>query len=567
MNLPDKESDLAILAWQLIEKCRVSVAMRSQMCRDYAMWLENGTLSREPATANLLYGHRDRLASHLMSPSDLRFVIDFENEQPIEMQRRGAVAARVLTREWERQNIDVLFAQGVSEALGYGCVLPKLMARESVQGSERKINLATRLVMPWNFGVLDESINDLSEQEAVCETTWLTSYEVWRRVSHLPDGKNLYKKIISNSSADDGSGGPDGYMHEVLLGAVNAPVNPSLPMQAPGLVDVGGSDRTPVPRVQIAETKYPLHELWVKNDTMNNDWTMIQYIEPDILVSPLAGHSRKNPLAPDTLAYGYICPNMTAGWFWGRSEITDLMELQRLLTGLLDDFRKLMGVQFDKFVGFSSQDTITDEEYAARRKAGYTNLGPNASAIDLTPKIPPEALPFIEFVIQLMDRVSGFSNILSGSGEPGVRAAAHADTLLRTASPRLRDRSLLVERQCAAFADACLAVLEAKEARCYWVDPLDGGVSDFIFNQLADDRRVSVDGHSTSPIYHDDNANLMSFGLQRGIITPESAIEFMDFPHKEILLRRYKEAEAAKQKMMQEHPEFFTRGKGGPRMR
>jgi hypothetical protein len=54
----------------------------------------------------------------------------------------------------------------------------------------------------------------------------------------------------------------------------------------------------------------------------------------------------------------------------------------------------------------------------------------------------------------------------------------------------------------------------------------------------------------------------MAFGLQRGIVTPESAIEFMDFPHKEILLRRYREAESAKQKMMLEHPEFFIHGRG-----
>jgi hypothetical protein len=563
--LKDSEKELIELAVELAEKCRVSQSTRSQMCETYARWLENGTAARDPATANLLYGHRDRLASHLMSPTDLRFVIDFENEQPKEMIARGAVAARVLSREWERQNIDMMFSQGVNEALGYGAVFPKILARTTEEGNDRKVYLSTRLVMPWNFGVLNESVTELGEQEAVCETAYLTAYEVWRRVAHLPDGQKLYDRIIANASPDQGTGGPDGFMHQMLLGAVNAPINPSLPMQAAGLVDVGGSDQTPAPMVQVAEKLYPLHEIWVKNDALNNDYTMIQFIEPDILIAPRAGHSRKNALAPDTLPYGIICPNQNARSIWGRSEIADLMEPQKLLTGVLDDVRKLIGIQFDKLIGFTGQDGITDELYNNARKAGYVNLGPNSSAVDLTPKLPPEALPFIQFVMNLMDKISGFSNIMSGSGEPGVRAGVHADTLMRTASPRLRDRSLLVERQCASFADATLAVLEAKEARCYWVDPNDGGVSDFYFNQLADDRRVSVDAHSTSPIYHDDNANLMSFGIQRGFIGGDSAIEFMDFPHKEILLRRFKEMEIGKQTLMKEHPEFFMHGKGRPK--
>lgn len=560
MILEDSEKKLTEQARQLIERCRVSVGDRTNMYRNYTAWVENGRAdSRTPATANLLYGHKDRLASHLMSPSDMRFVIDTENNHPKEVEQMCAVAARVLSREWERQNIDMMFAQGVAEALTYGSVIPKLLARETSRGNDRQIKLHARLVMPWNFGVLNESNNSLDEQEAVCETVYLTRYEVWRMVRHLSDAEAMYKRIISQTSPDQGAGGPDGYMHQVLLGAVNAPINPSMPMQAPGLVDVGGNQYQ-APAVQVAEDLYPMHELWVRNDDRNNDHTTIRLIEPDILLSPRAGHMRQNLFAPDTLPYGFICPNMTPGRFWGRSEIADLIEPQKLLTGLLDDYRLLMGVQFEKLLAFVGEDTITDENYQGARKAGYFNLSPNSRVEDLTAKIPPEALPLIQFVIQTMERISGFSNIMSGQGEPGVRSDVHANTLSRMSSPRLRDRSLLVERQCAAFADASLSCLEAKEARVFWVDPDDGGKTDFTLDQLPDDRRVSVDAHSTSPIYHDDNANLMAFGLKSGYITGESMIEYMAYTNKEILLRRYKEKEAAQMKLMLEHPELFHRG-------
>lgn len=577
MILPDGDKRLIELAKQLTERCRVSQARRASMYRDYQMWAENGTLERRPATANLLYGHVDRLGSHLNSPSDLRFVIDTESEQPKDVMQRCNVAARVLSREWERSDIDIMFALGVVEALKYGCVLPKLIAREWSSGNERKVELAARLVMPWNFGVLNESVNSLTDQEAVCETVFLTRYEVMRRVRYLPDGESLYKRIVTTASPDSGVGGPDGFMHQVLLGATSAPVNQSAPMQAPGLVDVGGN-QYPTPTVEVAEDLYPMHELWVKDDDQGDDWVTIQYIEPDIMIAPRtirvnafrgAGEAareyrmkRKNIGIPDTLPYGYICPNVTPGRFWGRSELQDLMEPQKLLTGVLDDYRRLMAIQFDKLIAFVGFDGLTDEAaFVAAKNSGYFNLPPGASANDLTPKIPPEALPFVQYIVEMMERISGFSGKIT-AGEPAgsVRSDSQANTMIRMATPRLRDRSLLIERQEAAFADISLAALEAKEARVYWVDPEDGGKSDFLMSQLPDDRRVSVDAHSTSPIYHDDMSNLMLAGFKAGYVTPESMIEYLPYQHKDVLLQRYKEKAKAQQELMQQHPEFFARG-------
>lgn len=534
------------------------------MYRDYQMWVENGTLERRPATANLLFGHCDRLASHLCSPSDMRFVIDTESPHPRPVMERCERAANVLTREWERNNIDTTYAQGVSEALKFGLVIVKAGVRSVYSGNSRKVDISARLVMPWHFGVLDETRNSLDVQEAVCETTYLTKYEVFRRVRGMPNGETLYKRIIANAMPDPGTGGPDGFMHQVLLGATQAPVNPSAPMQAPGLVDVGGN-QYPQPTVWVAEEMFPMHEIWVKDDK-RDDWTTIQYIEPDILIAPNPIYTDKNLYAPDTLPYGVISANVVPGRFWGRSEVQDLMEPQKLLTGILDDYRKLMGVQFDKLFGFIGADDITDERMAQMRNAGAFNLPPQSDVKDLTPKIPPEALPFIEWIVGAMEKISGFSNILSGSGEPGVRAGIHAETLMKTASPRLRDRSLLIERQLASFADITLAALEAKEATVYWINPDDGGESDFRFCDLPDDRRVSVDAHSSSPIYHHDMTELMAFGHKAGYITGESMIEFLAYQNKDTLLRRFKEKEKMQAALIEKYPELLTKGKGGKKL-
>ena len=122
-----------------------------------------------------------------------------------------------------------------------------------------------------------------------------------------------------------------------------------------------------------------------------------------------------------------------------------------------------------------------------------------------------EALQYISTLTNMMDEVAGFGNILSGSGEAGVRAGNHAQTLLKTASPRLRDRSLIVERQYAAHGDTILHYMEAKDGQEYYFDPDKPEESSFLLSQIPEDRRVVVDSHSTSPVYENDNIQLTTF--------------------------------------------------------
>ena len=77
----------------------------------------------------------------------------------------------------------------------------------------------------------------------------------------------------------------------------------------------------------------------------------------------------------------------------------------------------------------------------------------SGGAEDLTPKFPSELLPIIKWLIEQVNTLGSFPEIMQGKGESGVRAGAHAETLMKTASPTLRDRALLTERQCAVCAD------------------------------------------------------------------------------------------------------------------
>jgi hypothetical protein len=311
--------------------------------------------------------------------------------------------------------------------------------------------------------------------------------------------------------------------------------------------------------------------LWVQDDT--GDYTTILMCEPDIIIAPLFKKANLLVAGSGLQPYRLIQPNVVTNWFWGRSELVDLIEPQSLLSMWLDDLKRLFGLQVDKILGFTGEAGMTDELYAQFRMAGFTNLPQGADIKDVTPKIPPETLSLIKFLIESINTLGEFPNIMQGQGEQGVRSMAHASTLLKTASPTLRDRALLVERQCAISADLTLAVMEAKEEQFYWTDAAtidDIEKTKFLLADLPEDWRVTVDSHSSSPIFSDENAQLIMLAFKMGVVDAEYVLDNMPFPNKEYAKVAAKERAKQQQDMLQkvstEHPELLPqllKGKGG----
>ena len=160
-----------------------------------------------------------------------------------------------------------------------------------------------------------------------------------------------------------------------------------------------------------------------------------------------------------------------------------------------------------------------------------------------------------------MDEVSGFGNMLGGQGEPGVRSGDQADKMIKMASPRLKDRALMVERQCASAADKTLDLLQAKDAQAYFTDPTEGEPSEFLLADLPEDRRITVDSHSSSPIFAENHQELIAFGMKAGFIGGDSAIDLLPFPSRELLKQRYIKMQKQKAEMIKEHPELLTHQK------
>ena len=567
--IPSGHRKLLDMALELIEQCRISVGMRGAYCRMMNSIAETGRYDGTKSLLNLLNRNLDREAAHLFSPVELKFQLDFENPYPKNILDRGSEIAKLLTRQWERSGTAGVFARGVFESLKYGAAILKQWVEEEGEGASMHPRYKKKLVMPWQFGVYREDENDIHEQEALCHTSILTMPEVWRRIWMLDGAEKLFSRIKTHARKGTADADPQSFFHQVLsTSQINTGVQGATRPLPGGIVQLNNDPNYAIMGPQLGIETVQFHELWVKDQIDNKDtYTTIQVIEPDVLMAPRS--KRSNLLIKDSMVQPFrlIQPNEVTNWFWGRSSLVDAIEPQGLLSSWCDDLRRLFGMQVDKLLAFTGENSITDELYAQFRGAGYANLGMNGKVDDLTPKIPPETLPLIKFLIDSINELMGFPEIMQGKGEEGVRAGSHANTLMKTASPTLRDRSLIVEQQCASAADLTLTLMEAKDSKKYWTDGSDikkiEETSFVLAADMPEDWRVSVDSHSSSPIFSDENQQLVFAAHKMGIVDGHYVIDNSNLPNKENAKTALRAKEAQQAKLMADlqktDPEAFVK--------
>lgn len=565
VRLPDNDKDLLRVARDLIEICRSGVSQRLEYYRFLNMIAEAGRKDGTKSLVNLMYTVLDRLASHLFSPTDIRFGVDFESSYDKMTEMRAARVARLMEHSWRGTKTGILFAKGVFEALKYGLMVLKQTCH---QVGEHKLPVyKSSLIRPWQIGVYRPDIANLDEQPAIVETVPLTLPEVWRRIWMLPNARQLYAQIEATAAPGGGSEVANNFNHPVLISNQIQFSQPLRPLSG-GVVGINSASSFSGLRADIAAPSVLFHEIWVWDEL---DYTTIQLIQGpaggggDILIAPrlkkgnlLVGGNQNSGLHPYTM----IQPNSVDANIWGRSELQDLYELQDWASVTADDIKKMAGLQIDKILAFTG-DGLTDVQYGEMRNAGYANLGAGGSVNDLTPPFNTAVVGVLDKIIQLMEMISGFDNLLSGKGEPGVRSQAQASPMMKTAGARLKDRSLELEDQCADAADLRLSLMEYKDGRNYWTDAEKIDETSFLLSDLPEDRRIVVDGHTTSPVFAEDHAALMTNGLKMGVVDKISYIDHMPFPDKDRLISRIHEAEAKQAKQLEElkknDPEGFAK--------
>ena len=529
LRIPQKLDDLKPWIKEVIDECTSSSDERGLVYTRAAQYYYQGTYDNRAAIYNKMRTYIDRLAGFLMQPTDVRFAIVYDSSEPENVLERSQLVAEKLTSDYRSTDADICFAEALTWALVNGCQLMKIIPCDQT--------FKHAPVHPQNFGVLSETVLDLDEQEAFVHVSYPTLSRLRSMLEemHHPKAKEIMDRVIEEPSREEEE--RPTYFHQMIVGGVAQPGDVGAAPSAAGVVNVFPVPTPWQPNKRLRRT-VKLCEVWIKNE--HNDWTTIQVVygaEPLIIEG--ADTRRNISRVPGHHPFVKIQAQTTPGYFWGRSLIADVQMLQDILSKRLRDIKVMWDRNVNAPQVFSGFTSVTEEMYfKIINEGGFLNdPNPNAKANKLVEPPPEHYLEELDFLMKLFDEAAGFSPIMGGQGEPGVRAGVHAQTLVRTSSPRLIDQAARIERQLAQCGYISLRIMQAMDPSIYTTT--DSNIS-FTLEELPENFQVIVDSHSASPAFAEDNRQVAIALARAGAVDAEDLINMLHPPGADLLRARLK---------------------------
>lgn len=541
LRIPELRKDLDEWVKEVVDECMASATERGMIYGKASQYYYQGTADSRAAIYNKIKPFIDKLAGFLMQPTDVRFSIFYDTSESDNALERAYLASEKLTADYRHTDSDICFAEAVVWSLVNGCQILKHVPAGEI--------FRVAPIHPQNFGVLQETVLDLEEQEAFCHVTYPTKSRL-RSILEDHPRKNEILKRIEDGPSPEAESEETSYFHQMVVGGLN-PVSVAGQEQseAAGIVNVFPVPTPWRPRRRLAPTVKHC-ELWIKDANRPGDYTTIQMIYPDIIIE--GDYTRRNiSRVPGHSPFVKIQAQPTPGYFWGRSYIADVQMLQDVLNKRLRDIKVMWDRNVNAPQVLSGFTSVTEDMYfKIISEGGFINdPNPNAKASKLTEPPPPAYLEELQFLFQLFDEAAGFSPVMSGQGEPGVRAGIHAQTLVRTSTPRLIDQAARVERQLAQSGYLAFRLMQAMDPSIYQTD--DSKIQ-FTLAQLPSDFQVQVDSHSASPAFAEDNRQVAIALARAGAIDSEDLIHMLHPPGAELLLSRLRQRKKAQAQQAQE---------------
>lgn len=579
-------------ARDLIQQCMASQEARIQRGATYRNVFLTGDENGDPQTYPYTYSFIDNLSSLLYSPVELRLRIEQDGPSSPNERAKFAAASSTLHRYMRRGGVDTEIEDAVTWSLVKGKSFVKLLW--SKEGFEPYI------VQPETLGVLREDIDSLDRQDAFVHRSYFTRDRFAQIIQNNPDRTEIMRKVERFTDATRKGDNPAAMnnMRQVILGGIG-------PYQAAGgaksknrgMVDWLGA---PAPNLsaEVLVDLISVDELWVWDET-RDDYITMQMAADDVMITSKDRHrnlfadmydpdnparylpsSEDNPLTGQH-PFTELCPNRLNGYFWGRSEICNVGLLQKSINQRVNGINGLLRLQEDPPRAFSGGGPPSQQAYNKLKKPGGYLVEGQGSALkvqSLAPELPDGLWNSLHELEGMYEKMAGLTPTLAGRGEHGVRAAGHSDRLTSNASPRFKDRALLIERQVEALGSKALDMLKAKvpENMTAWVMPGDKSVEtelppenpleqtpapgmlplEFTFHDLSDHCAVRVDSHSGSPVFMQETRDLLFNLFKAGLMKGEELVSHLHPPGEDAIIEDIKKAEIAKQKFAAEHPEI-----------
>lgn len=547
LRIPTKPERAAEWARELIDECAATQEDRQQVYEKATQYYYSGSADVRAAIHNKIKTFIDRVSGYYFQPTNVRFNVLWDSNEPIDVLERGRAASQMLTADYRSTDADLRFSDCVTWSLINGNHFLKHLP----DGHGFK----AVPVHAVNMGVLSESVNNLDDQEAVLHISYptVTRLRSMLEQSGNPRAKSIIDRILEAATSDRDQQEPS-FFHSMVVGGLNPLGEVNSTPSAAGIVTVFPIPTPWRPQRKISPT-VRFCELWVKDLDRGGDYTTIQMIYgPEPIILEGIDTPKNLSGVPGHHPFVKVEANLTPGYFWGRSMIADVQMLQDVLNKRLRDLKVMWDRNAAAPYSFSGFQSITEEQYYKLISEGgfISDPNPNAKAQKLTEPPPGGYLEELEFLFKMFDEAGGFSPIMTGQGEPSVRAGVHAQTLVRTSSPGLIDPATRIERQLADSGYLALRIMANNDPRTYSTESgLEFLLSSFL--DAHDNFQVEVDSHSASPAFAEDSRQVAIALARAQAISGEDLIEMLNPPNAQLLLAHLREhkAQAAKAQQME----------------
>ena len=517
MKIPSGESREDFYL-DIINKCMVS---KEERRGDYttlrAYYLFGAGPEEAPAYFNKIHPHLDQLTSFLYSAETTRFSIALGASVHTNEHRKSPALTQALNDEWLNSNADQVFSTALTWALVYNTTFVKLVYKNGIH---------PYMIEPSAIGVLREDTPYTDRQEAIVQTYYITKSELYARLYSHPKRESIVSRLSTGTKVSE-SDIPEA-VNRIVMSQTNPTIYGNVNM------DLYGMNRY---KARVAEDTVEMTELWVWNDD-TEDYQVVTMAAPNIIVYDRPGAS---VFLKGECPFVQICPNPLYDYFWGASEVQQLLLLQELRNTRMTEILDLLSKQVNPPTALTGFTGILDEKNFALNRAGgllSTDM-PNAKADRLAPNMPPDLFEVIHEIDNMFAEVSGISNVLSGKGESGVRSQGHASQLARLGSSRAKKRALIVEDSLEKVATLYLKLMQSYDDTHF----RDTEEVPFIAEQFTKDFVVKVDAHSNSPIFTEDLKTLAFNLFKAQAIDKESLLDLLEPPMKQLLKDKLKRKE------------------------
>lgn len=503
--------------------------------------------TNDKITAAIINIIRSRILTqvgNLFSPDRLSFRLEYELGAPDEVLMQAQHAASFLSRELREVDADLEFGDAVELAVRHGWAGGQLIWEDD--------KLCANAIRGEAFGVLDETCGSLAEQPAFMVSYNIPAVEFEQMVMKFPGGGTIASKF----DGQEGESAAQMSDSTRLVLGLNQPIGSGSTSQA-GFINL--LPRPPfIPSANSIGRQVAIDAIWLKQD--DGTWATVYVVEGNETIGTdrwrnfmaVDEKGAENAELAKRTPYFGVCAYPVKGSFFGRSQIADIYEPQNFLRKKLADADHILDMQSDPaHVGFGAINTAEIYRQALREPGGWvTESGPNAKVTPFKPDMPESMLQWVEAVVEGASDAANQPPVVQGRGESGVRAGAHAETLMTAASSRERRPAQRIVRQCGDMGDLAMAILRVK---CAEQIP-DGKDGTFILDSLDDGYHVYCNGHTASPLFAAEYRANVQLLVQTGGMDAEGVLDAINPEGYDTLLAALKRRQKQQQQTIQSLP-------------